>query len=179
MRGLNVLFLLITLISLVAGHTATPRRRASDTCANVDLRLKVLLASVDVQVCACIGQLDAVITSNSAISGAVGSLGGLGNVRAMITTAIGRGNGKCSCSYPDHAIPACTKTDLCDFKCPGNASARPASMSVTANVPLSLVPLNVQPLLPGHVPHAPICVLSTGGTNGVGITARPTGHDVL
>ncbi|KAG8742276.1 Dihydroxyacetone synthase [Ceratobasidium sp. 428] len=118
MRTPYILFPLLAQISIAAGRMTTPRRRATDTCANISLRLDVLFASVDVQVCACIGQLDAVISSNGAISGAVGALGGLTKVKATITTAIDRESGKCSCSYPEHAIPACSKSDLCDFKCP-------------------------------------------------------------
>ncbi|KAG8710762.1 Dihydroxyacetone synthase [Ceratobasidium sp. 394] len=118
MRTLTTLFSLLTLVSFAAGRMKIPHRRATDTCANVDLRAHIPLVNVDVQVCACVGQLDTVISGNAVISGAISIMGGLAKVKATIIAAIDRGSGKCSCSYPDYAVPACSKTDLCDFECP-------------------------------------------------------------
>ncbi|CAE6397908.1 unnamed protein product [Rhizoctonia solani] len=119
MRPLHTLFSLFALSSLVAGHMATPHRRAIDTCANINLSLSVLDAlNVGVKVCACLGTTGALIKENSSLYVASKVLGEAG-VKSKLAAAIQSGQGKCTCTYPDYAIPACSSKNLCHFNCPG------------------------------------------------------------
>ncbi|KAG8747384.1 hypothetical protein FRC10_001055 [Ceratobasidium sp. 414] len=154
MRTPTTLFALLAFTSFVAGRMATPHRRATDTCANVDLRVNIPLASVDVQVCACLGQLDAVISGNSVISTTLGTMGGLANVKAIITTALNASNSTT------------------------NASAVPENTTATANAPPNSAPLSARPFPSRRAPHVYTCATSTGEISAAGTMVRPTGHDV-
>ncbi|KAG9112434.1 hypothetical protein FRC07_007920 [Ceratobasidium sp. 392] len=65
------------LFSTVAGlaAAAVPHRRSTDTCANIDLSIKLLLLDLNVQVCACLGGVDALIAGNANLQLAVLTLG--------------------------------------------------------------------------------------------------------
>ncbi|KAG8728131.1 Dihydroxyacetone synthase [Ceratobasidium sp. 423] len=118
MRSFHTLFSVFALSSLVAGHMATPHKRAIDTCANIDLSLNVLnVLDVGVRVCACLGTTDALIKENSSLYVASKVLGEAG-VKSKLVAAIHNGQGKSTCTYPDYGIPACSSKDLCNFNCP-------------------------------------------------------------
>ncbi|KAG9086790.1 hypothetical protein FS749_003378 [Ceratobasidium sp. UAMH 11750] len=153
MRTLTTLFSLLTLVSFAAGRMKIPHRRATDTCANVDLRAHIPLVNVDVQVCACVGQLDTVISGNAVISGAISIMGGLAKVKATIIAA-----------------PNALNSTI-------NAFAVPENTTATANAPLSPVPPSVRPLLSRRALHAFTRATSPGEASGAGTTARPTGPD--
>jgi hypothetical protein len=88
MHILSTVLPVLALSSSAFGHLATPHRRATDTCANVDLRLRIPLANVNIQVCACLGQVGAVVSGNTLLGAAVGTMGGMANVTAMVTSAV-------------------------------------------------------------------------------------------
>ncbi|CCO26421.1 hypothetical protein BN14_00444 [Rhizoctonia solani AG-1 IB] len=118
MRPIHTLFAVVTLSSLVAGHIATPHRRAVDTCANINLSLSVLdVLSVGVKACACLGTTGALVKQNSSLYVASKVLGEA-NIASKVAAAIQGGQGRCECTYPDYAIPACSSNDLCHFDCP-------------------------------------------------------------
>lgn len=89
MRLLSSFFPLVILPSFAVARMAVPHRRATDTCANINIKLPVAIASIQLQVCACLGQIDTLVGSNFALSAAVSKLGGMANVTALVSSAVG------------------------------------------------------------------------------------------
>ncbi|QRW16088.1 BAG domain protein [Rhizoctonia solani] len=153
----------------------TPIWRFIDTCANIDISLGVLdVLNVGAKVCACLGTTGTLIKENSSLyaSKVLGEV----EVISKLTAAIQSGQGKCTCLYPDHAIPACSDKDLCYFDCPGIASrwmdsafAKKATKIAMANVFLYL----------SHVHHkAPRRSIRSIRSLGVGTSAAGVVHRI-
>ncbi|KAH7343732.1 hypothetical protein B0J17DRAFT_764900 [Rhizoctonia solani] len=121
MRSLHTLFSVFALSSLAAGRMATPHKRAIDTCANIDLSLNVLnVLDLGIKACACVGTSGTLIKENSSLYVASKVLGEA-SIKSKLATAIQKSQGKCSCTYPDYATPACSSKDLCNFNCPSTS----------------------------------------------------------
>jgi hypothetical protein len=88
MRPLSLLLPIFALSSYATARMAVPHRRAVDTCANINISLKVAIIPIQLQVCACLGQIDTLIRSNVALSAAVGKLGGIANTTALVASAV-------------------------------------------------------------------------------------------